>query len=206
MGVLYSSKRKPPIKASDALKWLQELPDQWKELQANLEKELDLKMSFSVGFVWAGHSVPQRDVLQHCRDAEKRAKSLGRDRVTIRVLFNSGQYVQWTCPWDYLDILTKYRDRNHQDKPGSPQDQNWTHIYNDWATLKARHAIHLEEIEGVAINKDLALSIVDLYFNQAGREFQDKRLWSELVGDNTPVAIVNWIDDLIQVGWQLCRN
>ena len=206
LGVLYSSKRKPPIKASDALKWLQELPDQWKELQANLEKELDLKMSFSVGFVWAGHSVPQRDVLQHCRDAEKRAKSLGRDRVTIRVLFNSGQYVQWTCPWDYLDILTKYRDRNHQDKPGSPQDQNWTHIYNDWATLKARHAIHLEEIEGVAINKDLALSIFDLYFNQAGREFEDKRLWSELVGDNTPVAIVNWIDDLIQVGWQLCRN
>ena len=89
---------------------------------------------------------------------EKRSKRLGRDRVTIRVLFNSGQSVQWTCPWSYLDILTKYRDRdriNTQEEvtKGSQKRANWNHFYNDWAILKARHAIRLEEGNSVEINK-----------------------------------------------------
>lgn len=204
LGILYSNKKQPPIKASDALKWLLELSDKWKDLQAELQNALDIKMSFSVGFVWAGHSVPQRDVLQHCREAEKRAKSLGRDRVTIRVVFNNGQYVQWTCPWDYLDILTKYRDRSPDRKTGDKA--NWNHLYSDWATLKARHAIRLNATEGTAINKQIALSIFDFYFDDAGKVFEAERLWDKLAGDNTNAAIVNWIDNLIQVGWQLCRN
>ena len=211
LGVLYTDKKRPPIEASDAFKWLLELPDQWKGLRDKLQQDLEIKMSFSVGFVWAGHSVPQRDVLQHCRDAEKRAKSLGRDRVTIRVLFNSGQYVQWTCPWDYLDILIKYRDRNgintqEEIKKGSQKRANWNHLYNDWATLKARHAIRLEEMEGIEINKQMAQSLFDLYFDNAAKRFEAERLWIDLTGDNTAEAIVNWMDDLIQVGWQLCRN
>ena len=211
LGVLYSSKKKPPLEASAALQWLITLPDQWKDLKAEFRANLDLDMSYSVGFVWAGHSVPQRDVLQHCRDAEKRSKRLGRDRVTIRVLFNSGQSVQWTCPWSYLDILTKYRDRdriNTQEEvtKGSQKRANWNHFYNDWAILKARHAIRLEEGNSVEINKKIALSIFDLYFDNAGTEFETKRLWYELTGDTTAKAIVNWMDGLIQVGWQLCRN
>jgi CRISPR-associated protein Cmr2 len=46
------------------------------------------KISVSVGFVWAGAGIPQRDVLQHCREAEKSAKNNGRDRIAFRVLFN----------------------------------------------------------------------------------------------------------------------
>jgi len=211
LGVLYSSKSQPPINASDALQWLFDLPNQWKDLRANLQQVLNVNMSFSVGFVWAGHSVPQRDVLQHCREAEKRAKNLGRDRVTIRVVFNNGQKVEWTCPWDYLYILTKYRDREgisieKRFEKGSPKTANWNHIYSDWATLKARHTIRLQEMEGVAINKQIALSIFDLYFDGAGKMFESERLWEKLTGDSTASSIVNWIDDLIQVGWQLCRN
>ncbi len=150
LGVLYSEESKTEdnpekIKPIEAFEWLLTLHKQWQGLQKELEKlgfkddgKHDNRFTFSVGFVWAGHQVPQRDVLQHCRKAEKRAKSLGRDRVTIRVVFNSGQLVQWTCPWDDLDILTKYRDRDGKTWGENP---NWTHIYNDWAQLKARHAI-----------------------------------------------------------------
>lgn len=203
LGVIYSKNPQAPIPEQHALAWLMGLNDQWKAHGQDI--------TVSVGFVWAGHSVPQRDVLQHCREAEKRAKSLGRDRVTIRVLFNSGQSVQWTCPWDYLDILTKYRDRNgintqEEIKKGSPKRANWNHLYNDWATLKARHAIRLQTMEGIEVNKYIAVSIFNLYFDDAGKTFEAERRWELLAGDNTPSAIVTWIDGLIQVGWQLCRN
>jgi CRISPR-associated protein Cmr2 len=214
LGVLYAEepqngKEAPEkVKQIEAWNWLLGLSEQWKELQKTLAKELELKeenrFTYSVGFVWAGHQVPQRDILQHCREAEKRAKSLGRDRVTIRVVFNNGQKVEWTCPWDYLDILTKYRDRSSDRKTGGKA--NWNHLYSDWATLKARHAIRLNTTEGTGINKEIALSIFDFYFDDAGKVFEAERLWDKLAGDNTNAAIVNWIDDLIQVGWQLCRN
>ncbi len=205
LGVLYSEKPEPkevktpePIKPIDAWNWLCNLPQHWKDLKDQISQEIGIDLTYSVGFIWAGHKVPQRDILQHCREAEQRSKKLDRNRVTIRVVFNSGQYVQWTCPWDNLDILTKYHDRNG--------GQNWTHIYNDWATLKARHAIRLQALEGVSINKEIALKLFDLYFDEAGKEFQQKRKWDDLTGNNTDQAIVQWIDDLIQVGWQLCRD
>jgi CRISPR-associated protein Cmr2 len=203
LGVFYSKNPQVPIPKKQVLKWLMGLDQQWQRHGQDI--------TVSVGFVWAGHSVPQREVLQHCRDAEKRAKNLGRNRVTIRVLFNSGQYVQWTCPWQHLKILSEYRDRdgiNTQEEAakGSERMANWTHIYNDWAALKARHAVRLKEMEGLAINKQVALALFDLYFDYAGQHFEDERLWDDLTGDNSAMAIVNWIDDLIHVGWQLCRN
>ncbi|NEP55628.1 MAG: CRISPR-associated protein Cmr2 [Symploca sp. SIO2G7] len=142
LGVLYSEETKKPaepekVKPIEALRWLLKLESRWQELQETIKQELDLDFAFSVGFVWAGHQVPQRDILQHCRDAEQRAKNLGRNRLTIRVVFNSGQYVQWTCPWDYLHVLQNYCDRDGKTWGENP---NWSHIYNDWAQLKARHA------------------------------------------------------------------
>lgn len=208
LGVLYSKEIKKPekpekLKPIEALNWLLTLEDHWKEHQNTIKQEFNLDFTYSVGFVWAGHQVPQRDILQHCREAEKRAKSLGRDRVTMRVVFNSGQFVQWTCPWDYLDVLRNYRDRDGKTWGEEP---NWTHLYNDWAQLKARHAIRLQEMEELSINKELALVIFNLYFDNAGEKFKQERKWSDLAGDNSNSAIVNWIDDLVQVGWQLCRK
>lgn len=197
MGVLYSKNPKAPLPTSAALKWLMELNEQWNKHGQDI--------TVSVGFVWAGHQVPQRDILQHCREAEKRAKSLGRNRVTIRVVFNSGQLIEWTCPWDYLDILTKYRDRD-----GNTGNQaNWTHIYNDWEQLKARHAIRLIETEKLKVNDYLAIKFLDYYFDKAGEKIRKNppdRRWNYIAGDSKPLAVVQWIDDLIQVGWQLCSN
>ncbi len=208
LGVLYSEKtdtqEKPEkVKPIEALNWLLTLEDHWKEHQNTIKQEFNLDFTYSVGFVWAGHQVPQRDILQHCQAAEKRAKSLGRDRVTLRVVFNSGQFVQWTCPWDYVHVLRNYRDRDGKTWGEEP---NWTHLYNDWAQLKARHAIRLQEMQELSTNKELALALFNLYFDNAGEKFKQERKWIDLAGDNSDSAIVNWIDDLVQVGWQLCRN
>jgi CRISPR-associated protein Cmr2 len=188
MGVIYSSDPHKPIPPSTALEWLTKVNNEWARHQQ--------PVSLSVGFIWAGHSIPQRDILQHCREAEKRAKSLGRDRVTIRVVFNSGQYVQWTCPWDYLDILTKYRDREGK--------QNWSHVYSDWAQLKARHGIELKD---TAENADecIALAIFELYFKDLKR-FEEHKHEIFKEENDTHQAIIQWIDGLINVGWQLCSN
>jgi CRISPR-associated protein Cmr2 len=193
MGVIYSEDRQKPISTSTALTWLTQLNSQWTDHKQ--------PVSLSVGFVWAGHSVPQRDVLQHCREAEKLAKSLGRDRVTIRVVFNSGQHVQWTCPWSYLDILTKYRDRSGKIW-GDPK-LNWTHLYNDWATLKARHAIKLSNFSEEPDDR-IALKIFELYFDDMERfEQYSQEIFKK---EYTPKAVIEWLDGLVNVGWQLCSN
>ena len=211
LGVLYSEQtdQNPTsnkLNRMEVLNWLLTLPEHWQDLQKDLEKlgfKDDKRFTFSVGFVWAGHQVPQRDVLQHCREAEKRSKNLGRDRLTIRVVFNSGQFVQWTCPWKDLDILKKYRDRNGKTWGENP---NWTHIYNDWAQLKARHGIRLQETVKNSVKKDIPLALLNLYFDQIGEKINEENRWDEIAGDNTNLAIVNWLNDLVQVGWQLCHN
>ena len=195
LGVLYSDLENAPVPAKSAFEWLKGFPAEWQKHQQPI--------NVSVGFVWAGNRVPQRDILQHCREAEKQSKNLGRDRLTIRVVFNSGQYVQWTCPWDHLNILEQYRDRDG--------GQNWAHIYSDWATLKARHAIRLTETEKQNTDSYLAVQLFNFYFDNAGQKIQsnppDKR-WKYVAGDNSELTIAQWIDDLIQVGWHrhLCSN
>jgi CRISPR-associated protein Cmr2 len=201
LGVIYSEKAEmspPKIKPQEAFGWLRTLPNQWDCLQIELKEAFEIDQTYSVGFVWAGHSVPQRDILQHCREAERRAKSLGRDRVTIRVVFNSGQYVQWTCPWDYLDILTKYCDREGK--------QNWSHVYSDWAQLKARNAIPNRKVKQNSTDESLAIALFNLYFSEMGDEIQKKGHWTHVAGDNDALAIAEWIDGLILVGWQLCSS
>ncbi|MEC4814153.1 MAG: type III-B CRISPR-associated protein Cas10/Cmr2 [Scytonema sp. PMC 1069.18] len=176
-------------------------------------------ISASVGFIWAAPGVPQRDVLQHCRLAEKSAKSNGRDRIAFRVLFNNGNHLEWVCPWWLLeqDFLTSYRDREN--------GKNWTHIYNDVAVLESRHAFSDK-------SRDIAFGLLEIYFrNQAEVIKQEKNWWNRddkeerLVGgilgdrhnyyknntqetDNTKInkSLNNWIINLAKVGFHLCHQ
>ncbi|WP_330203593.1 Cas10/Cmr2 second palm domain-containing protein [Cyanobacterium sp. DS4] len=188
LGVIYNKnhRKNPQDLRQDALQWLLTLKKQWEKHEQ--------KINLSVGFVWVAGSVPQRDVLQHCREAEKVSKNKGRDRVTIRIVFNSGQYVQWTTPWDNLGILFDYQDRDKK--------QNWTHIYNDLAQLKARHGIRLTEGKQVTNDYLLAKSLIDIYFDNQGEEIFKKR--KHIVGDNDSLAFKIWVNNLVEVGWQLC--
>jgi len=78
------------FKPSDCLVLLYQFHDQlWQEgLSDKLQEKYHRSLMASVGFVWAAPNVPQRDVLQHCRETEKLAKNNGRDRLAIRILFN----------------------------------------------------------------------------------------------------------------------
>ncbi|NJK66938.1 MAG: CRISPR-associated protein Cmr2 [Microcoleus sp. SU_5_3] len=195
LGVIYSSNSDKPPNSIEALEWLMGLPEEWKKHGQDI--------NLSVGFVWAGHSVPQRDILQHCREAEKLAKNLGRDRVTIRVVFNSGQYVQWTCPWDYLHILKQYKDGDGKTWNQKP---NWSHVYKDLAHLKARHAISFNPKEKKPDDR-LALTLFQLYFQDREHlEKNSKKIVGDYPNSERSKQIIYWINDLINVGWQLCSN
>lgn len=202
LGIIYSKDSKKPVSSFTAYEWLKTLKNKWEEHKQEI--------NVSVGFVWVAGSVPQRDVLQHCREAEKVAKSLGRDRVTIRVVFNSGQYVQWTCPWDYLGILKKYQDRDGKtftqwEENGRKKEYfpNWGHVYGDLATLKARHAINLDATAS-NVNEIIALELFDIYFGQQKEYLENHQ--EKLVGNANNLELMKWIDGLINIGWYLCSN
>lgn len=204
LGVLYRPKEKPELTPPEVLEWVEQLPTEWAELQRQLQEELEVNLTFSVGLVWAAPGVPQRDVLQHCREAEKRAKKQGRDRITIRVLFNSGQYVQWTCPWEFLHIIKTYRDREG--------GNNWSQVYNDLAHLQSRRAIDLQS-KDEDVDEAMALTLFDLYFRGQGerktekyRDYLYDKVLEKVPDDEKPKQLVNWIKDLIEVGWQLCSS
>ena len=193
LGVMYTDQKGVHLKGSDAIDWLIRLRDDWRG-EDKYSEQLGIKLS--VGFVWAGHSVPQRDVLQHCREAEKRAKNLGRDRVTIRIVFNNGQFVEWTTPWEYLSWLKNYRDRDGN----TGQDANWSHVYSDLAQLKARNAI--PSTNSIHQDSAIALALFKLYFGDENYAvlFSKRR---DITNTEDPKALIQWIEGMIKVGWQL---
>jgi CRISPR-associated protein Cmr2 len=195
LGVIYREENQDAVQPQEALDWLIKLPDEWKKHKQEI--------TVSVGFVWAGHSVPQRDILQHCREAEKKAKSLGRNRVTVKIVFNSGQYIEWTAPWSYLNIFSKYKDREG--------GNNWNHIYTDLAQLEARGAFYIDKR---TVDKKLVLAFFDIYFPGEGEKLKNPNFAKDVVGytdnddeENKRVEkMINWMKGLIKVGWQLCSN
>ncbi|MGB2924601.1 MAG: type III-B CRISPR-associated protein Cas10/Cmr2 [Limnothrix sp.] len=224
-GVIYDQEfnghKESCITGTTIIDWLMGLKEQW---QTPPKVVNDKPVNFSMGFVWAAPSVPQRDILQHCREAEKLAKFKGKDRVTIRVVFNSGQYVQWTCPWDHLWLLTQYCDRQGIQYTGTGQNRelsqyqtidgkpskdlpNWGHIYSDLAQLQSRRAIDLEQIEEAndeGIETSIAIALFNLYFNSYGEYLSDHRNHITGSEDGENADLLQWINDLIHIGWQLC--
>ncbi len=73
------------------------------------------KMTFSLGVVIAQRRIPQSLWHQGLNQAYKEAKNQGRDRVCVQVLFNSGQSLQWVCPWPLWELLMSI-------KPNDPEN------------------------------------------------------------------------------------
>jgi hypothetical protein len=63
------------------------------------------QMNFSLGVVIAQRRIPQSLWHRGLNQAYKEAKNQGRNRVCIRVLFNSGQSLEWLCPWPLWNLL-----------------------------------------------------------------------------------------------------
>jgi len=204
LGVLYRNSE-PKLRASECLNWFYRFPEIWDSHRQ--------KITVSVGFVWTAPGVPQRDVLQHCRESEKSAKSNGRDRIALRILFNSGNYLEWVCPWVLLEpIFEGYRDRENK--------QNWTHIYNDVAILESRRAFKGQT--------EIALELFRLYFGKKNHaKINSPELWwndkdkkqtgilgeqenyhenGQLSAEKVDRALNNWIINLAKVGFHLCNS
>ena len=180
LGVLYEPERQIP--ASYCLKWFYSFKSEiWQKPQPK-------KISASVGFVWAGSQVPQRDVLQHCHLAESSAKSTGRDRIAFRILFNSGNYLEWVCPWWLLDdsdrlefakknmpILSELSQNLIESYQDRDKGKNWTHFYQDVAILESRHAFREQSI-------DIALGLIEIYFGCKSLCTQNNS-WKEILAN-----------------------
>jgi len=203
LGVLY--RKQAEIKPHECLHWFRtfkshvwENPDLARSSEPSSTSDDDPKpITVSVGFVWAAAKVPQRDVLQHCREAEKSAKGHGKDRIAFRILFNGGNHLEWVCPWWLLEGnlsgVQGPESLNTHDLSGlmlACNDPGWTHIYNDSAVLEARHAFHGAQI-------DVALGLIEVYFGYPYRQLlghpstwwnqedaaTGKRLFSGILGD-----------------------
>lgn len=215
LGVLYRNYPESKLTALECLEWFYKFPENW-------EKH-NQKITVSIGFVWAAPGVPQRDVLQHCHEAEKSAKSNGRDRLAIRILFNSGTHIEWVCPWWWLkskkdqecgSLLTSYRDKEGNTK-SNQTTPNWTHFYNDVATLESHHAFD--------DNHEIALALFEIYFgiNNSSILKNPQKWWNNpqgsqgtqhqgIFGEKTPEKeqkinqlINDWVINLAKVGFHL---
>ena len=204
LGILSPHENSDTFKPQHCLPLLYQLHDNlWVNLSNSLKKQFNSKRELtpSVGFVWAAPGVPQRDVLQHCRETEKLAKNNGRDRLAIRILFNSGNHLDWHCPWWFLkDLLESYRDRDGQ--------KNWTHFYNDVAVLESRHAFNDD-------SSTVAKALFEIYFDDQKIGFSNRTsqlLENNLQGTDSKTKVLpdtqdrtvnNWIINLAKVGFHL---
>jgi len=156
LGVLYRNAPHPELSAQACLDWFYRFkPDVWETHQQPI--------TVSVGFVWVSPQVPQRDVLQHCRLAEKSAKNNGRDRIALRILFSGGNYLEWHCPWRFLQLLEDYERGGGRDGKAP----NWTHLYNDVAALEARHAFK-------GSDSAIAWELLKIYFHNETVQHAEK--------------------------------
>jgi CRISPR-associated protein Cmr2 len=200
LGVLYRNDP-PAFIAQECLNWFHQFPKVW----ATHEQ----KITVSIGLVWTAPNVPQRDVLQHCREAEQSAKDSGRDRLAIRILFNGGNYLEWTCPWWHLSVLQDYRDRNQR----IGEAANWTHVFQDIAALEARHAFK--------DNTQVALALFGVYFGESNRLIleNEQQRWNQadqsgILGNRTRFptveiqqqALTEWVINLAKIGFHLHRK
>jgi CRISPR-associated protein Cmr2 len=178
LGVLYEADTHK-FSPQASLEWFSKHFDPlWKQHKQNI--------TVSVGAVLASKQVPQRDILQQAREAEQSAKKQGRDRLALRVLFNGGNYIEWVCPWKFLEpIFSNYHDRDG--------GKNWTHIYNDVAVLESRRGL---------ASPDVALALFEVYFGTQNRQTLEQNPGYYM----GTASISDWVSNLAKVGFQLCSN
>lgn len=126
--------------------WLSVYQRLWAEASPSDPDDPDKKpqLTVSMGLVWADTQVPQREALQHAREAEATAKARGKDRFALRLLYANGNHLEWTCPWAWLEpIRSHYTDREGR-RIGASRDgkpPNWRHLAEDLQWLQSRQAI-----------------------------------------------------------------
>jgi CRISPR-associated protein Cmr2 len=147
LGALHETEPGANDLSTDQLwRWLRQFPQIWQQCEQK-------NLTVSMGLVWADAKVPQREALQHARKAEASAKDRGKNRFALRLLYASGNHLEWTCPWEWIDpILRHYTDRegrsikaSHDGRPPS-----WRHLAEDLEWLRSRQAITVNGTSALA--------------------------------------------------------
>lgn len=147
----------------DLWTWLRSFPHIWDQCGQE-------DLTVSMGLVWADSQVPQREALQHVRDAEASAKARGKNRFALRLVYAGGNHLEWTCPWQWLDpILSNYTDRegrslnslNNRNRDG--RLPSWRHLAEDLQWLHSRQAIATNASRQEAAER-IARSLWQAYF------------------------------------------
>ncbi|MEM7758485.1 MAG: type III-B CRISPR-associated protein Cas10/Cmr2 [Cyanobacteria bacterium P01_A01_bin.40] len=200
LGIFIPRQNERPITGKSCWAWWRDFAQIWSR------HGYSDRITVSVGFVWAAPKVPQRRVLQHCNEVNGKAKSIGKNRIVIRILFNSDNHLEWSCPWWFLKYLGQY------------QGSNWDQILKDVAHLEAQHAFN-------SSNTEVGRGILRIYFGESILTTLD-HLWNHkqqagILGDRLPYlnpqtqeldqervnqALNNWIVNLAKVGYYLFRD
>ncbi len=88
--------------------------DGWVQYNSQIYPIPGKKMNFSLGLVIAQRRIPQSLWHRGLNQAYKEAKNKGRNRVCVKVLFNSGQSLDWVCPWPLWNLLMPVEPINTQ--------------------------------------------------------------------------------------------
>ena len=148
-GALHESEPgKQDLTTTQLIDWLLAFPELWKRCGQE-------GLTSSMGLVWADAKVPQREALQHAREAEASAKARGKDRFALRLLYANGNHLEWTCPWAWFGtILNAYTDREGRTLAAARDGRwpSWRHLAEDLQWLQSRQAIagpaRRKEVEG----------------------------------------------------------
>jgi hypothetical protein len=89
-------------------------PDGWSDYQGEVYPIPGQQMSFSLGVVIAQRRIPQSLWHRGLNEAYKKAKYQGRDRVCVKVLYNSGQTLEWVCPWSLWHLLMEVEPNSEE--------------------------------------------------------------------------------------------
>jgi hypothetical protein len=114
---------------------LDPLVEGWVQYKNSIYPVPGQRMTFSLGVVIAQRRIPQSLWHRNLNEAYKAAKKAGRDRVCVRVLFNSNQTLDWICPWPLWDLLMNLDPLAPPDtKKKTPDTQEKTAL-NRWEKL-----------------------------------------------------------------------
>ena len=130
--------------ASDLTNPLATSQDGWSEYEGEVYPIPGQKMSFSLGVVIAQRRIPQSLWHRGLNQAYKKAKNQGRDRVCVSVLFNSGQTLDWVCPWSLWHLLMEL-EPNH---PESSDLNRWEKLlsYLDSTRLEENSPVKVRDL------------------------------------------------------------
>jgi len=180
---------------SDLAEPLANPQDGWSRYQNEVYPIPGQKMSFSLGIVIAQRRIPQSLWHRGLNEAYKKAKNQGRDRVCVKVLFNSGQTLEWVCPWSLWHLLMELE----------PNAEEQTDL-NRWEKLLAYlDSTRLEEESSPAKVRDL----LDTLWASVGLPLRWQQV-ENMVGRNRELRKVigtwSWWRDWIAVRGFLTRQ